>query len=125
MPLKNLDHKQTMRLLQQNFTIGSIRYVTFGLEDMLKETQVNGSVLEILNEVWLSDQWKITDKENRDQLLSYIAYHNPAAKMISYEEKILCDLTHEESMQLLLQDPVVREIILTKAKKLKKNDIDG
>ena len=69
-----------------------------------------------MNDNQLAGEFKVLDKENRDQILSYIAYHKPSAKLQILDEKPLSELTHIEALNLLLQDHRVREIALAKMK---------
>ena len=67
----------------------------------------------------------MTDADNRQKMLSYVAFHKPVAKLELLDEKMLVDLEHEDVIQLLLQDVKVRNIILDKIDIIKDKEIDG
>ena len=77
----------------------------------------------MLTDKKLLNQWEIIEKDDRDQMLKYIDFHKPNAKLNMTNEKELCELDHDESIQLLLQNATIRNLILDKLPNL--DNIDG
>ena len=99
-PLIDLNHENCMNLLSQDLKLKQI--LDFSL---LKKLNITGKDLDELTTANLISKWQVNSLENRKHITDYIMKHVPNATILNYEEVLLKDMTHEQTLQFLLQHP--------------------